>query len=352
MNKNAFILPVSATFRDIKYPDELIKNAEGLEKQLRSKNIAVKIGKKVANEINSIQYEGVLDKQKVVISHTENIVPETPVEFLIMNESFDVDLKILKRLETAQYFQTPSMIHTLPKIKTYIAHDMQTQGFENLKKQFLKKKVSKKTALSVGRALAHLAQLSRTWEEFKTNESAQLSFYERSLEFLILYPEKLDLYRKLADEFSQFSDDRDKQDKLARNFVWPDCHPSNMMTDKKEGIVLMNFGRSYWGDQRYMLPSFLAHVMIYSLLGYLTKGKAVEYVKECVSGYDKLEKITNEAIFCQYLGLEVLHCSFGRKFDAIKTTKDKGITLKLGMSIFDNEIKSINTLLKTFSKIK
>jgi len=352
MNKNAFILPVSATFRDIKYPEEMIKNADALEKQLRGKNVAIKIGKKVENEINSVQYEGVMDKKKVVVSHTENIVPETPVEFLIMNESFDVDIKILKRLETAQYFQTPIMIHTLPKIKTYIAQDMKDQGFQNLKIQFLKKQVSKKSALSVGRALAHLAQLSRTWEEFKTNESAQLSFYERSLEFLLIYPDKLDLYRKLADEFSQFSDDKEQQEKLNRHFVWPDCHPSNMMTDKKEGIVLMNFGRSYWGDQRYMLPSFLAHVMTYSLLGYLTKTKAVEYVKDCVSGYDKLEKITNEKIFCQYLGLEVLHCSFGRKFDSVKTTKDKITLQKFGMAIFDQEIKTIKTLLKIFSKIK
>ena len=83
-----------------------------------------------------------------------------------------------------------------------------------------------------------------------------------------------------------------------------------MLVSPVEEVCFIDFGRSIWADQRYMLPNFLAHIVIYGLAGYIKPNLAKQYLLDCVYAYKKLEPV-EESLFCRYLAMEVLHRSMG-----------------------------------------
>lgn len=351
MNKNIYILPVSATFRNIKYPEKIIRSVEGLERRMKGTKLNISIGKSLHKDTLSDVYEATLDKENVLVKHTENVEPQTPVEFLIMSDAHDTDIRVLKYLDANEHIKVPRILHNLPKYTTVIMEDVRTQGYMSLSKQILKKKLAPQSAIHIGRSLGHLVKISQTWEEFNTNESAHLSYYEHSLEMLLAFPENTKHYRFLEDQFTQYAEEKEDQEKRERYFVWPDSTPNNMFVNKQGEVVFTNFNRTFWGDQQYMLAVFIAHIMIYSLLGNITKGEASDYIKTCIKAYKEITDIRDEYIFSQYIGMEILHRSYGKGIK-ILSPKEKLFLQKLGLKIIAEKVKTIHILLQQFKKTK
>src|SRR3989344_6573897 len=164
MNNSTYILPVSATYRDIKYPEKIVNTVEGLERRLKGRKLNISIGKKLHKDSLSDLYEGTLDRTKVLVKHTENVVPQTPIEFLIMSDGFDTDITVLKLLDVIEEIKVPKIIHNAQKFATVVLEDVRTEGYSSLAEQISQKKLSMQSAVPIGKSLAHLAAISQKWE--------------------------------------------------------------------------------------------------------------------------------------------------------------------------------------------
>jgi len=351
MNKNIYILPVSVTFRNIKYPEKMIKSVEGLERRLKGKKLNISLGKQIHKDNMSNMYEATLDNVKVLVKHTENVLPETPIEFLIMSDAHDTEVRVLNRFESEEHIKTPKIIYNFPKYTTIITEDVRSQGYVSLSEQILNKKLSSTSAVQIGKSLAHLVKISQSWEEFKTNESAHLIYYEHSLEMLVAFPEAIKHYRFLEDQFTQYAEEREEQEKRDRHFVWAESSPNNMFVNKKGEVIFSNFSRGYWGDNQFTLAVFIANIMVFSLLGNIPRAKAIDYIKTCIKAYKDVTEIRDEYVFSQYVGMEILHRSFGKGI-RLSSQKEKLFLQKLGLTIVEEKAKTITTLINQFKRIK
>lgn len=351
MNNNIYILPVSSTFRDIKYPDKIFKTKDVLERKLRGQKLNIKINKLIQKEILSEIYDATLDNKRVFVKHIENAIPKIPTDFLIMNDAYNTDLSVMKHIKNNEYFGIAQIMHNLPAYKTLILEDIRSNGYTTLSNLILKKKLTTKSASQIGKALANFAKISQKWDEFKTNESAHMSYYERSLEMTIVFPNDYDYYRYLEEQFTTHTKDTQPSDDICKYFVWPDSKPSNISINKKGNIIFSNFERSYFGDQKYMLAVFVAHIMIYSVLGFIPKIKTIRYIDDCIDAYEEVCKIKDEKIFSQYVGMEILHRSFGKDFPKM-TNKEKLKLQSLGLSIYEEKPNTVTALFNLFKKLK
>jgi len=154
----------------------------------------------------------------------------------------------------------------------------------------------------------------------------------------LLYPNNPEKYQDLAKTY------------LEQNRYWlaPDGHPKNVLVNPEGTIALIDFGRSHYADQRYMLPNFLAHIVIYTLAGYIDKNSAAEYIQKAIKAYQELEPI-DPPLFCQYLAMEVLHRAFGKWIQGVDKTEQKVKLVKFGLEVFDRPVVTIDSLISLLS---
>lgn len=335
MNKNIFLHSVKPTKNRQLFPERsLLGTQEDLEKELRKRGLAVTLKNKLKGGVFSQVYDAELNGKTVVVKHTENVIPFDPTEFFISKRAHLIDTKILKLLKKSLHIVVPKIYYYYPDITTTIMEDVRESGFQLLNNLIIEKNLPLSSAENVGKSLAYLAKESRSWKPFVTNESAKQSIYERGLELRLAYPNDQKQYLFLEKEFTQNS----------AYWVWPDGHPKNMFVNNKGEVVFIDFGRSHWGDQRYMLPNFLAHIVIYSLAGYIKPKHAKDFVQSCVSAYIEIEPV-NESVFCQYLAMEVLHRANGKWIQGVDTKKQKLELYHFGLSVFDDHALTIKPLL-------
>ncbi len=346
MNKNIYILPVSATFRDINYPEPLIRSKESLESKLQNKDMSVTLGDQVSPGV----YKTKLGDKAAITKHIENKVPRTPIEFLVMADRYTTEVKILKKIQNTKDVKAPHVLYPFPKINTFIMEDLTTEGYDSLSDQILKKKLNIKSASKIGTILANLAVNSRKWEEFKTNESAQLNYYNRSLEMLISYPQSLERYNRLGNQYSQYTEDKEEQETKKRYFVWPDSTPQNILITKDGDPAFVDFERSYWGDQQIMIASFMAHIILYSLIGYIKREDTISYLKDVYKSYSSVDTDITERVVVEYIAMELLHRSNGKDFIGIKSSEESLIVQKFARSLFDRETASISGMITLLKK--
>lgn len=346
MNKNIYILPVSATFRDINYPEPLIRSKDSLESKLKSKDISIALGDLISTGV----YKAKVNGKAAVVKHIENKVPRTPVEFLVMSDRYATEMKVLKRLQNTKEITAPSVLHPFPKINTCIMEDLTDQGYLSFSDQLLKKKLNKKSASKIGTVLATLAITSRTWEEFKTNESAQLNYYDRSLEMLIAYPGDLERYYRMADTYAQYTENKEEMEKKKRYFVWPDSTPQNILITKDGDPAFVDFERVYWGDQQIMIAAFIAHMVLYSLIGYIKKPDTAEYIKNVFKAYKSVDPDINEHTVVEYISMELLHRSNGKEIDGVRSSEDSLAIQKFARQLLDKETTSLTSMLTQLKK--
>lgn len=345
MNKNIYILPVSTTFRDISYPEELIRTKEILESRLKSNGVAVSIKTQLAPGL----YKGVIDGKSCIVKHFENKVPQTPIEFFVMADRYTTEAKVLKRLQSTDEVRVPQILNLSPKLNTIIMEDVSKEGYTSFADQLLKKKCNMKSASQIATSLATLAVTSRGWDEITTNESAQLNYYDRSLEMLIAYPNNLDRYRSLSQSYSPY-EDNDAVEKKKRYFVWPDCTPENILITKDGASTFVDFERAYWGDQQIMISVFVAHIILYSLIGCISQDDSTMYLKDFIKTYKSIDPDYTEKTIVEYIAMELLHRSNGKGIKGITSSDQSLAVQRFARTLLDHETTTISSMMSLLKK--
>lgn len=335
MNKNKFILSVLPSSAPRNYLQPKYSKKEFLEKSLKERGIELKLGEILKGGVVSQVYSATLNGKKVAVKHTEDVNPFDPTEFMIKKEGHNMDTKILKLLQNSKSVKVPRIIAFFPEITTTIMEDVRDSGFQLLNDLIMKKKLEIQSASKIGEMFANLSLECHKWKEFKTNESAEQNIYERGLELRLSYPNSQVEYLALEKEYVSNN----------KYFLWPDGHPKNIFVNEQGNPIFIDFGRSHWGDQRFMLPNFLAHIVIYTLVGYIRKPDAREYIENCIKAYERICGAIDKNVFCKYLAMEVLHRMNGKWVQGISTSEQKISLFKFGLSIFDGNISSVKRML-------
>lgn len=339
MNRNEFINSVLPSHTRKDYPSPMFPKKEDLENALKIKGINVILNEPLKGGFFSKVYSAKLDDSPVVVKCIDSVTPFDPTEFFIDRKQYDTDIKVLELFSQSLKIKVPKVHLKIPEVNTVIMEDLREDGYVLLNDLILGKKLDINSSGKIGEALANLIKESRNFEEFETNESAEQSIYERGLELRLAYPNSQKEYLYLEKEFVGNN----------KYFCWPDNHPKNIFVKENGDCSFIDFGRSVWADQRYMLPNFLAHIVIYSLAGYIPKGLAENYVRECVDSYKKIEPI-DEDIFCQYLAMEVLHRANGKWIAGVDKKEQKLALQQFGLTVFDEKVKTINQLVNLLNK--
>ena len=328
-----FICSVKPQTRPIKYPKPVLADKDKLEQILVKKGLKIKLGDNLKGGFASQVYAAKLNGQSVVVKHVEDLLPYDPTEWLLNKKSQWVDSRVLKNLQGNKKICVPKLLYVFPDITTSIMENVTVNGFELMQNQILKKKLNLTAARNVGRSMAVLAISARKWERFSVVQIAKMSIYERGLELRLAYPNTQKEFRELEKIY------------LTNNqyWSWPDGHPKNIFVDKQGKVIFIDFGYSQWADQRFILPSHLAHIVIYSLTGYIKPDLAKQYLLDCVNVYKKLEPV-EESLFCRYLAMEVFHRSMGKWVAGVETKEQKLALIKFGLTVFDEKVKSIDEL--------
>lgn len=336
MNRNKYLYSVSPDSKPKKYPKQsTLIDKLNLQKELQRRGLKIELKENLKGGFISQVYSAILDGLHVIVKHTEDAYPFDPTELYLDKKSHKVDTQVLKNLQNNSEFRVPKILFDFPDISTSIMENLYSQGYSLMQENIFKNKFSINSVKKVGRSLAYLTIESRKWKEFSSIvQNAQMSIYERGLELRLSYPNTQKEYLSLEKEY------------LANNkyFSWPDCHPKNVFVNEKGECAFIDFGYSQWADQRFMLPSHLAHIVIYSLAEYIKSDLATEYILQCVNAFKDIEPINND-IFCRYLAMEVFHRANGKWLSGIDTKEQKLSLLKFGMTVFDNGVKKIEQLL-------
>lgn len=305
-----------------------------LEKELQRLGLNIVLGNPLKGGFASQVYEAQLDGNSVVVKHTEDLLPFDPTECLISKRLHDIDTRILKKLSLST-IRVPKVLYYFPKISTTIMEDLRLDGYVLLDDQIRDKKLSLNSAVHIGKKLAEFELLLQKLKFFQENESAQSNIYERGFELRFAYPNNQKQYLELEREYIKHN----------TYLLWPDGHPKNAFVNEQGEVAFIDFGRSHFADQRYMLPNFLSHIALFSLAGYIPNKIAHEYIDLSVTEYKKQLPI-DEKIFCQYFAMEVLHRANGKWMQGIDLRTQKLVLYEFGLTVFDEKIDTINSLLR------
>jgi len=333
-----FIIPVHVSTKSANYPSPRFAHPEQLTDVLKESGIKIVLGNILKGGTVSQVYESEFENEKVVVKHSETLIPFDPTELSISQNGQNTDNEVLSLLQKSS-IRVPELVKVLPGIYTTIMEDLRPSGFQLLNSLILKGELPQNSAEKIGESLAKLAQESRNWKKFETNESPNESIYERGLELRLAYPNSQKQYLELEKIHTENNE----------HWTWPDGHPKNIFVNADGNTAFIDFGRSYWGDQRFMLPNFLAHIAIYGITGYLKANDSVLYIKNCVQAYKNSEPV-DEELLCKYLGMEVLHRANGKWIEGINTSEQKMALYKFGLTIFDLNVNSIESLLDLFKQ--
>ena len=335
MNNNKYLHSVSPSSKPKNYPTPTpLIDKINLQKELQKKGSEIILKENLKGGFISQVYSAILDGKEVVVKHTAGAIPFDPTELYLDKKSHDVDCQVLKNLQNNPKIKVPKLLFDFPEITTSVMENLYSQDFKLMQDQILDKKLSIESAENIGRSIAYLSIESRKWKEFPVVQTASMSIYERGLELRLAYPNSQKQYIELEKEYI----------KNNKYWSWPDGHPKNIFINQKGEVAFIDFGYSQWADQRFILSSHLAHIVIYSLSGYIEKDIAKKYILQCINTFKEIEPF-EENIFCQYLAMEVLHRANGKWVIGVDSKEQKLALLKFGFTVFDDKINSINKLL-------
>jgi hypothetical protein len=315
------------------------KDKDKLEAELNKRGIKIVLGELLAGGVISQVYEAQMDGKSVIVKHTEDRSeslfhpPFSPYDFFLGRESGNLDTVILKKLNGTG-IKVPIVLNYLPDIYTSILSDLREEGFILLMSQIINKNINTKSASNVGKNLALLNKEMGKWKQFETVESAEQQIYQRGMELRLFYANTQEHYKELESHYCKKG-----------QYIWTDGHPKNILSDIDGQVAFIDFGRIHLGDKEYVLPNFLAHIVIYGLAGYIDKLDSIKYILKTIKSFASIEEI-DEEYFCKYLGMEILHRSSGRWIAGIDTREKKLKSIEFGMKVFDEKIIEVKQLLK------
>lgn len=344
MNNKIYPHPLSFSDKKKVYPQlSPYKDRGSLEAELKKRGLNIKLGNLLAGGVMSQVYEAKLDERKVIVKHTEDrgeglfSAPFSPYDFFLGRESGNLDTIIIKKLKNS-VIKTPTVIHYFPDIYTTILSDLREEGFILLMSEILERKFNTNSAENLGRNLALLNQEMKKWKPFETVESAEQQIYQRGMELRLFYANTQEYYKELESHYCKKG-----------QYIWTDGHPKNILVDSEGRVAFIDFGRTHMGDKEYVLPNFLAHIVIYGLAEYIDKKETIDYLSRAIESFRKIEDL-DEKLFCKYLGMEVLHRSSGKWISGIDGRDKKLKNIEFGMKIFDLEIKTQTDLIDLLNK--
>jgi tRNA A-37 threonylcarbamoyl transferase component Bud32 len=311
----------------------MLEHKEALQMALQDGGSGVVLGEIIKGGVVSQVYGGAVDGEPVVVKHTGDFAPDYPSPLFISRAMQDVDVAVLERLAGSPV-RVPRVVEHHPDISTTVMEDLTQEGFAMLSTAIVERRVPLETGQAIGHTLATLVTTARSWARFDTVETAKSSMDQRGIELRMAYPNDDTGYRQLE---ARHVDDN-------RYWTWADGHPKNILHNANGEIALIDFGESYFGDQKFILPNFLAQIAVYDQAGYFDHGDGRKYMGDCIGAYAEVEPIPDERLFCQYLGMETLHRSQGRWIEGVTTIGQKLGAYGFGLRVYENAT-SVNGLL-------
>lgn len=321
------------------------ENKKKFQKELSRRGLRIILMDKLNGGVDSQIYAANLDGKNVVVKHTEDRgesvynPPFTPIDFFVDRENHNLDTYILQKLKNTE-IKVPNVIHHFPDITTTVMEDLRESGFRLMSDLILSGRLPEESAKHIAEQLVALTSVSKSWKKFTCYKTPEAQIFERGLELRLLYPNTQKGYLDLQKEFVSRQE----------HWMWPDGHPKNMFIDDNSNVAFIDFGGSFWGDQRFMLPNFLGQFIVLCNSGIYDKSKSLNYIGLMVRTYKTLEDI-DERLVCKYTGMEILHRSFGKWIDSVNTVNLKVRNIKIGLSIFDSKIVTVSNLLSLLSKM-
>ncbi len=340
-----FVNPVAVEKTQKKFtkPSALADKAT-LEKELKRRGHDVTLGEMLKGGFASQAYAATLAGEKVVVKHTEDLAPFDPTELLLGADSIQLDVEVLTNLQGHAHIRVPTLVDFLADCSTSIMRDVREDGYTLQVNQILADDAAFNVTAGaqLGTMLAHLQREAKTWEiKAPIVEPTLASIYERGLELRLAYPNTQNQYVALEEAFVA----------NAEHLTMPDAHPKNVFINDAGETLLIDFGYSQYGDQRFILASALAHIALYSCGGHIKPGDAKRYIDEGVAAYKAAEGLFDEELFCRYFAMEVLHRSYGKWVDGIESTQQKLRCIEFGLSVFDQNIATVGRLLDLVSTV-
>ena len=319
---------------------------EKLQKFLINQGLNIQLLTPLKGGVDSQVYSAKLNGIHVVVKHTEDRSesvynpPFSEIDFFVDRENHNVDTKILKKLSKST-IRVPHVINHFPEVTTTVMEDLKESGYELMLNKIINDNLSLDSAVSMGDKLAELIIISKKWMQFECYKNPYTQFFERGLELRLASPNIQKEFIELKEIFTN----------KKQYWMWPDSHPKNIFVNNKTGeVAFIDFGGSYWGDQDFMLPNFIGQFLIYVTGGYISVEFALQYIEKIVSSYSNKVSI-DEALFCKYVGMEILHRAFGKWIEGVNSSDHKVKNIKLGLMIFENHIVTIDDLFKLIKEV-
>lgn len=338
--KEKYVTPVSISDEPIVYEQSKKPSMEELEDLLKNRGLKdIQLLRILHGGYMSQVYSAISNGEPVVVKHTIDTYPTDPTSFSISREIQNTDAKVLSLLEENPYVKTPKIYRHFPDITTTVMEDLGVNRFNLFLTHIKNRTLNEESAITIGKAMAHLSRESRNWEEFDTDQSAHQNIYDRGLELRMAYPNSQKEYLEVEQRFTQNN----------IGWIWVDGTPKNILLDEKSNPAFIDFGLSCFADQQHTLPGFLSHLAVYSLAGIIDRNFTARYISKAIETYNKLD-FFDEVAFSKYFGTEILHRSMGKRIPGINTASQKLRILEYGLRLFDDNISTISTLINLLTK--
>jgi hypothetical protein len=327
-----------------------------IESYLKSKNIDVCLSNSLHGGVMSSVFDGKLNNlnvfSSVVVKSSSdriktNMSPpfHSRIDHEISADSQNLDSEILvllrEMLVVDDEIYIPKVLYHDSEKKITIQEDLRYVYDFVLLTDLISSKQSE--YLCNGELFGYcIAKLIRLFSCFNSNlspvELSKDQFEERGLELLFFYPNKQSYYdrfvKSVTDSGSPYY-----------QLIPTDVHPKNMFFSDNKKIAFIDFGRSVYGDYRYVLPSFISHIYLNYLIGKIEKTAFICFLKNVIASYSKYYTVVSKDM-CFYFGVELMHRSTGRYVDYFS---DQDIDIKFRLinaanDIINREFNDLNEL--------
>ena len=282
--------------------------------------------------------EGSIEDRKIVVKHTHDLFPFDPTELFIWKQWHNVDTQILQYLYD-QWISVPEVLYHFPDQYITIMNDLRDDGYILLQDIIYHYSLEEHSWNTIWKLLFQMKEALKSYTWYIV-ESKEWNVYERWLELRLMEPSQK-LFLELQEEYY----------KNASQVISPDTHPKNIFLHKDQtSWSLIDFGRSHIGDPRYILPNYLAHIILYAIAWHIDYKQALIHFQTCIDTYHSYEPI-HEELFCKYLVMEIAHRAFGKRVDGITTADQKSKNVQLVLHTIAWNNFSINAIKEIFIRI-
>lgn len=227
--------------------------------------------------------------------------------FAHARQSHILDAEILSKLQSHSSIKVPSLVYVNTDHYVTIMDNFYTHGCNLLENSLIDhRSLPLKTYFNIGRMLADVVTtFPRLSLQTPCAEDQLFQLEHRTEEMRIsLYDNRMDFYNELFDSLRH-----DHQ-----GLIWTDGHPKNIAVNMKGDVIFFDFGRSIVCDVDYVLPNFLAHIILVCITGCIPFPRMKVIFAKVMNAYVTRITETNnnyypfdEKKFIYYIMTELVH---------------------------------------------